>query len=587
MPQALIPFLGATYNGRSLNVDASRCVNFYPELTGTQDNKAQMCLVGTPGLSIFTIGVGGNYTVVRGMTTFNGVVYAVIGSDLYSIASDGTGTKRTAPSYNLSTSTGRVSFANNGVAALGVGNNELMIVDGADGYIYDVTSHAFSKLAGSGDGWADVLTAGGPTQVEFIDGYFVVTTDTLSYWVSDLYDGYTWHALATAAVAATPDPIQAVINHRQQLFFIKQWSTEVWADAGTPTTLGSPFQRVSGAVYDYGTTSPWSLAKGGNSFYFLSTQRVQDGGELVGVAEVTDYTPVIISPPAINHRITSSSTNANTFGYCYADKGHIFYVLTNPDDNWTLVYDATTKMWHERGSFMSDTTTVPRHVSNCYTYCYGKHLVGAFNTAIIYEMSEAYNSDAGNPIFSFRTTQTIQDPSIRANVFINQLTVDMETGVGGTGVAAAVTPFKGGWSGSASSTNKGAYNAGTAYSVDDVVSYSGTYYICIQAGTGHQPDISGTYWSSSLPLVLILGDGSITGGALLLSEVNPQVNLAWSNDAGHTWSSDYSKSLGATGAYSTRVIWRRLGKARDRVFKLSTSALAKKVIINAFVEAGK
>ena len=41
---------------------------------------------------------------------------------------------------------------------------------------------------------------------------------------------------------------------------------------------------------------------------------------------------------------------------------------------------------------------------------------------------------------------------------------------------------------------KGAYNAGTAYAVDDVVSYSGSSYVCILASTGNVPTNT-TYWN--------------------------------------------------------------------------------------------
>ena len=40
---------------------------------------------------------------------------------------------------------------------------------------------------------------------------------------------------------------------------------------------------------------------------------------------------------------------------------------------------------------------------------------------------------------------------------------------------------------------KGAYNGSTAYVVDDVVSNSGSSYICIQASTGYAPTNT-TYW---------------------------------------------------------------------------------------------
>ena len=42
-------------------------------------------------------------------------------------------------------------------------------------------------------------------------------------------------------------------------------------------------------------------------------------------------------------------------------------------------------------------------------------------------------------------------------------------------------------------TWKGAYNASTAYVIDDVVSYNGSSYVCIQATTGNLPTVT-AYW---------------------------------------------------------------------------------------------
>jgi hypothetical protein len=40
---------------------------------------------------------------------------------------------------------------------------------------------------------------------------------------------------------------------------------------------------------------------------------------------------------------------------------------------------------------------------------------------------------------------------------------------------------------------KGAYNGSTAYAIDDVVSYNGSSYVCIQASTGNLPTVT-AYW---------------------------------------------------------------------------------------------
>jgi hypothetical protein len=65
---------------------------------------------------------------------------------------------------------------------------------------------------------------------------------------------------------------------------------------------------------------------------------------------------------------------------------------------------------------------------------------------------------------------------------------------------------------------------------------------------------------------------------------NPQVMLRWSDDGGHTWSSEHWSSMGRIGVYKTRTFWRRLGmtmKLRDRVYEISGTDPVKIAIVGA------
>ncbi len=66
---------------------------------------------------------------------------------------------------------------------------------------------------------------------------------------------------------------------------------------------------------------------------------------------------------------------------------------------------------------------------------------------------------------------------------------------------------------------------------------------------------------------------------------NPQVMLRYSDDGGYTWSGARTASLGPIGATRTRTIWRRLGKARDRVWEFSITDPVDVVFIDADVSA--
>lgn len=62
---------------------------------------------------------------------------------------------------------------------------------------------------------------------------------------------------------------------------------------------------------------------------------------------------------------------------------------------------------------------------------------------------------------------------------------------------------------------------------------------------------------------------------------DPKIALRWSNDSGHTWSNEHEASLGKIGEYRKRVIWRRLGSARNRVYEIKLTAPVKFNIIGA------
>jgi hypothetical protein len=69
--------------------------------------------------------------------------------------------------------------------------------------------------------------------------------------------------------------------------------------------------------------------------------------------------------------------------------------------------------------------------------------------------------------------------------------------------------------------------------------------------------------------IQILSDGQPQYLLEPVGERQPQVCLRWSNDGGHTWSNEHWAGAGIAGDYKRRVIWRRLGKARDRVYEVS------------------
>jgi hypothetical protein len=60
---------------------------------------------------------------------------------------------------------------------------------------------------------------------------------------------------------------------------------------------------------------------------------------------------------------------------------------------------------------------------------------------------------------------------------------------------------------------------------------------------------------------------------------DPQIMLQYSDDSGHTWSSERWTKIGKVGEYRTRARWRRMGRSRDRVYRVSVSDPVKVVFI--------
>jgi hypothetical protein len=65
---------------------------------------------------------------------------------------------------------------------------------------------------------------------------------------------------------------------------------------------------------------------------------------------------------------------------------------------------------------------------------------------------------------------------------------------------------------------------------------------------------------------------------------SPKAMLQWSDDGGHTWSNEQWADIGGIGEKKKRVIWRRLGRARDRVYRVAISDPVKVVLIGADIQ---
>lgn len=64
----------------------------------------------------------------------------------------------------------------------------------------------------------------------------------------------------------------------------------------------------------------------------------------------------------------------------------------------------------------------------------------------------------------------------------------------------------------------------------------------------------------------------------------PQMYMRFSDDGGKTWSNQQTRDAGQAGKSKARVIWRRLGRARDRVYEISVNDPVDWSITTAYLE---
>jgi len=76
-------------------------------------------------------------------------------------------------------------------------------------------------------------------------------------------------------------------------------------------------------------------------------------------------------------------------------------------------------------------------------------------------------------------------------------------------------------------------------------------------------------------------------GALGPSDPSPIVGLDWSDDRGHTFNDPIARTTASDipGDYTQRIAFRRLGKARDRIYRVGVTAHTKIALIDAYLEA--
>lgn len=200
-----------------------------------------------------------------------------------------------------------------------------------------------------------------------------------------------------------------------------------------------------------------------------------------------------------------------------------YFMVWNFPQAISWAFDVEINQWHERAYFSNGSYS--RHRPNFHIFAYGKHLVGDYEDGRLYEQRLDIYTDDTQRIRRLRSAQYIADDL--EYLYFEQFQLDMQTGVGLEG--------------------DGSYGGAFSDGFDD----------------GFQ-----------------IGDA-------LMPDTDPQLLLSWSNNGGHTFCSEIAAPVGKIGQYGVRAIWRRLGRGRQRVFRVVFSAACKCFWIASHVQLSK
>jgi hypothetical protein len=350
---------------------------------------------------------------IRGEFFINGRAFVVAGPGFVELLSNGT-----------FTIWGEVS--NDGLpVTMAASPQQLLLASAGTAYVFDLMANTLTPIPG--------VTFDGPVaQANICDDFFLLTIqNSKEFYVSAPLDATDWVTNGSAIVSVFPDNIVSMLVFQRQVWFFSDTQSVVYYDSGNIF----PFDVNPNAFIEAGSAAENSPAIFNNSIAWL-------GSDARGAGKVwlaNGYTPTRISNHAIEFAIQSYTKISDAVGFSYQDQGHEFYALYFPTPSVMWLYDAMTGMWHQRGFFVTATGQFQAAHYQNHIFAFGKHLVGDWQSANVYQMAIPssngaggwnFVTDAGNPIVRVRRAPHISRE--QKWQFHTELQVFLEAGLGPT-----------------------------------------------------------------------------------------------------------------------------------------------------------
>jgi hypothetical protein len=522
-------------------------------MTERADGRGKMALYPTPGKSLIL--QFPDQAEVRGIKVLSGstIMMAVCGSSVYSVS---TGFVPTLIG-SLTTSTGPVSIADNGTWA--------MIVDGVSRYVYNWTTGYFTNLAtisfmgyivpSGGGGLLTVtsLISGWIGQYQVVTGAGVSAGQTITAFGTGIGSTGTYSVSVSQTLGSVGVPVAMSVADGAFLpsNFVDEVDTFFVYTNPNSNEWGSSNSGAPGApTYGSPSSQPLSFSfKDGAADYVIALRIVNREVCLLGERTYEWWIDQGSFPFPFARLPGTSGQHGCAAAYSVSRLGESFAWLGKDDRGQGYVWQMKGYIPERISTYaVEDAISNYPVVSDCRAYTYQKdghefyvmNFPSADVTWVYDDKTRLWHKRAWRDNFNVLH----RDRGNCCANFSNQIVI-------------------GDWqNGNLYSLQDGVYtdNGSTIYRLRQAthlteglkrVSYY-SFQIQFQPGVG-----------------LVTGQGS-----------NPQAMLQWSDDGGSTWSNEHWTSIGAQGAYKNRAIWRRLGMARDRIFRVAVSDPVNAVIVS-------
>lgn len=279
----------------------------------------RLYLKGTPGLTQLV----DLSKTIRSMYVAEGRWFALADDTLYEVSTAGTTVNR-----------GLIA-TDRGIAAMKHGSGQLCIVDGPNGYVFDLTGGALARI--TDPDWQ------GSEWVEWLDGYFVfVRPGTEQFYISAIDAASDIDALDFTSDDAQPD---AIVTHRVLKGELVMLGTRTAAIYVNSAGEDFPFARYTSSPIDVGCVGRRAAVTTTDSLVFVGATSSGRGY----VYEMQGHQPIRISTEAVESALATSTDLSEAAMWTYQTIGAEYVGVNAPGMETTWVFDLATRAWHERG----------------------------------------------------------------------------------------------------------------------------------------------------------------------------------------------------------------------------------------------